>query len=118
VAEDIVQALLSRALKMDGASEPIDIEKVFVRCVSENARYLYKGEVYEATGVCACRGPFGPGIQIIVKAENGAEVAYHTWRFRLAEVGARKGKPAVRKSAGYCRPDPGTVKRKRSEAKA
>jgi hypothetical protein len=116
MAEDILRALLSRALKTDGASSPVDIEKVYVRCICKNARYLYEGEVYEALAVHETPGAFGPVVQIIVKAENGAALSYHAWRFRLAEVGARKGLPKIRKSAGYCKPDPGVRKRKRSEA--
>jgi hypothetical protein len=116
VVEDILHALLSRALRIDGASEPFDVAKVFVRCTCKNARYLYEGEVYEALSVKNTPGPFGPVVQIVVKAENGAELAYHAWRFRLAEVGARKGQVKIRKSAGYCKPDPGVRKRKRSEA--
>ena len=117
MVEDILHALLSRALRADGASDPFDIPKVFVRCTCKNARYLYEGEVYEAISVMHAPGPFGPCVQIVVRAENGAELPYHAWRFRLAEVGARKGKPAIRKSAGYCRPDPGSRKRVRGEAK-
>jgi hypothetical protein len=116
MAEDILRALLSRALQADGASHPVDVEKVFVRCTCKNARYLYEGEVYEALAVTEAPGPFGPVVQIIVKAENGAALPYHAWRFRLAEVGARKGQVKIRKSAGYCKPDPGVRKRKRSEA--